>query len=228
MKKKFIKMTSIFSMLILLFALSIPAVCLASQNEENQPGLSGPSDTFIEVCDNLFTDNTGGYKAIDKDGNDITTTFTEEYAEAYNSGDYQTIWQAVLDDLQCVTWPEAVQEEPQTRAAITEHPSQSFYVLDYLNYPFQGKTFDMSYTISGTFQYEQSNGAIVYYSGATLNVNNVNVGSDYSWGLANISTRSYTTNNNQTVVFTASFYIDFSYRGVGFGRWGAYGNSVVC
>ena len=74
--------------LALVFVLSI---CLASTayaadtiNEDL--GLTGPTNLFIDVCDNLFSQDST-YRALDSEGNDITENFLAKYQSAYHTGD---------------------------------------------------------------------------------------------------------------------------------------------
>ena len=62
-----------------------------------------PSDVFIDVCDHLFTEGSG-YTAIDENGADVTARFVRDYYEEYLAGNYEIIFQAVTDDLHCITW----------------------------------------------------------------------------------------------------------------------------
>ena len=59
--------------------------------------LTGPTDLFIDVCDQLFAEGPDS-TATDRDGNDVTERFLREYQEAYHSGDYVTLWDAVAEE----------------------------------------------------------------------------------------------------------------------------------
>ena len=59
--------------------------------------LTGPTDLFIDVCDQLFAEGSDS-TATDRDGNDVTERFLREYQEAYHSGDYVTLWDAVAEE----------------------------------------------------------------------------------------------------------------------------------
>lgn len=76
--------------------LSIAAAFAAGNN-------SIPSDEFFDICDHLFTEGSG-YKAIDKNGADVTSQFVRDYREDYLSGDYEIIFDAVTKDLKYITW----------------------------------------------------------------------------------------------------------------------------
>ena len=65
-------------------------------------GLRKPTDLFCEVCDGLFS-QTENYVVLDKQQNDVTQTFVSEYADAYNQKDYDTLWQAVREELYAIT-----------------------------------------------------------------------------------------------------------------------------
>ena len=69
----------------------------------NPPDDFTPSDVFIDICDHLFTEGSG-YTAIDENGADVTARFVRDYYEEYLAGNYAIIFQAVTDDLHCITW----------------------------------------------------------------------------------------------------------------------------
>ena len=68
------------------------------------PGLKGPSEVFIDVCDQLFAEGSD-CKAIEKSGNDVTEQFLRDHREEYRSGDYAAIWEAITNSSITITTP---------------------------------------------------------------------------------------------------------------------------
>ena len=68
------------------------------------PGLNGPSEVFIDVCDQLFAEGSD-CKAIEKSGNDVTEQFLRDHREEYLSGDYAAIWEAITNSSITITTP---------------------------------------------------------------------------------------------------------------------------
>lgn len=220
--------------LALVFVLSI---CLASTayaadtiNEDL--GLTGPTNLFIDVCDNLFSQDST-YRALDSEGNDITENFLAKYQSAYHTGDYTQIWNAVKDSAISVTW-ENETPQPTHRLDVNGSASRSFYVLGTTKDHMPGTTFEMSYDVSGTYRYHDSTGEIFDCSDATLNITAFNGGALFSYELYNISTNYRIASNSKSVTFSASFSLNFIYNsyyipGVSFWQesFGPYSGSVT-
>lgn len=105
-------------------------------------GLRKPTDLFCEVCDGLFS-QTENYVALDKQQNDVTQTFVSEYADAYNQKDYDTLWQAVQEELYVITRQEERQGDNKKCQV-----EKKYYVLDCVGEGINSVTFEMLYRIN--------------------------------------------------------------------------------
>lgn len=56
------------------------------------PGPTGPTETFVTFCDQVFQ---GEGQVLSWSGQDITDTFVAQYQGDYAQGDYDALWQAV-------------------------------------------------------------------------------------------------------------------------------------
>lgn len=59
----------------------------ATNSIKEDGGLTGPTQLFFEVCDNLFA-KSSTYRVIDKNGKDVTSQFLNDYQDYYFSGNY--------------------------------------------------------------------------------------------------------------------------------------------
>lgn len=202
---RFMKRISVFALVcVLVSAMACPAFAATAEDQE---GLTGPTDLFVDICDELFSRDSE-YRAIDNDGNDVTAQFLAEYDDAYVAGNYELIWNAVKDELDTITWQ---REMPTPRLVMNGSASDYFYVLDETTDHMPGKTFEMLYSVSGTYKYHDSNGQITECSDAVLNIESFNAGALFSYTLFNISTNERIAANKLSVTFSATFSLTMSY-----------------
>ena len=202
---RFMKRISVFALVcVLVSAMACPAFAATTEDQE---GLTGPTDLFVDICDELFSEDSE-YRAIDNNGNDVTAQFLAEYDDAYAAGNYELIWNAVKDELDTITWR---REMPTPRLVMNGSASDYFYVLDETTDHMPGKTFEMLYSVSGTYQYHDSNGQITECSDAVLNIESFNAGALFSYTLFNISTNERIAANKLSVTFSATFSLTMSY-----------------
>ena len=202
---RFMKRISVFALVcVLVSAMACPAFAASTEDQE---GLTGPTDLFVDICDKLFSEDSE-YRAIDNDGNDVTAQFLTEYDDAYVAGNYELIWNAVKDELDTITWR---REMPTPRLVMNGSASDYFYVLDETTDHMPGKTFEMLYSVSGTYKYHDSNGQITECSDAVLNIESFNAGALFSYTLFNISTNEQIAANKLSVTFSATFSLTMSY-----------------
>ena len=202
---RFMKRISVFALVcVLVSAMACPAFAATTEDQE---GLTGPTDLFVDICDELFSEDSE-YRAIDNNGNDVTAQFLAEYDDAYAAGNYELIWNAVKDELDTITWR---REMPTPRLVMNGSASDYFYVLDETTDHMPGKTFEMLYSVSGTYKYHDSNGQITECSDAVLNIESFNAGALFSYTLFNISTNERIAANNLSVTFSATFSLTMSY-----------------
>ena len=227
MKRTIKKISSCLLVVCLLMLMSVTAF---AQDETEEYGLTGPTELFIDVCDDFFTENSN-YKAIDKNGNDVTEAFLGESRNDYLQGDYDKIWNAVKNDLAAISWENDI---PQTMLLMNKSVSDSFYVLDETKEHMKGKTFEMLYTISGTYMYHDSNGQVSECSDAVLDIESFNAGALFSYEQFGTSTSAKIAGNRKSVTFSAKFSITLSCASLnipGLTLWtedfGPYSNSVT-
>ena len=202
---RFMKRISVFALVcVLVSAMACPAFAATTEDQE---GLTGPTDLFVDICDELFSEDSE-YRAIDNNGNDVTAQFLAEYDDAYAAGNYELIWNAVKDELDTITWR---REMPTPRLVMNGSASDYFYVLDETTDHMPGKTFEMLYSVSGTYKYHDSNGQITECSDAVLNIESFNAGALFSYTLFNISTNERIAANKLSVTFSATFSRTMSY-----------------
>lgn len=73
---RFMKRISVFALVcVLVSAMACPAFAATTEDQE---GLTGPTDLFVDICDELFSEDSE-YRAIDNNGNDVTAQFLAEY-----------------------------------------------------------------------------------------------------------------------------------------------------
>jgi len=226
-KKNFRRISSMVLAVCLLMVMSTTAFAMESDNED---GLTGPTNLFIDVCDDLFEENSN-YRAIDKNGVDVTGNFLSTYRSAYMSGNYEVIWNAVKNSLSVISWKNEI---PQTRLLMNGSASDSFYVLDETTDHMPGKTFEMLYTISGTYKYHDSTGQISECSDAVLDIEAFNAGALFTYELFGVSTNSRISTDRKSVTFSATFSLTLCFNSLnipGFTWWeedfGPYSNSVT-
>ncbi len=198
-------------------------------------GLEGPTDLFVEICNRFFSDPMN-YRALDKDRNDVSLVFYESHLEMCRNRAFAALWEAFLNELYCITWSQTQtvnnsgnNPEPMT---IDRSVSDSFYVLDSTTEHMPGKTFELLYTISGSYTFEGRR--IMAYTDAILNIDSFNAGALFTYTLRNISTRATLGPSNLSVTFYASFNLDLHFNSLhlpGFEWWtesfGPYSNSVT-
>lgn len=159
----------------------------------------------------FFTDPIA-YKALDKDGNDISTRFYDQYLQSYRSHDFLSIQQGFLSELSAFTWREESTPEQTIlpNAVFTLTAEDFFYILDATTDHMPGKTFKMVYSISGTYAVADGYKEIMSCSNAVLNVESFDAGAYFSYALRDISTNSWISADHTSVTFSTSFKVDLS------------------
>ena len=143
-----------------------------------------PTQMFIETC-NSFFDATKNVRVIDKDGNDISEDFYNSHVNSYLDEDYKAIWDVVKQDYFCMTW--RGESSVQPRLVMNGSVIDYFYIADV---PKEHNTagFEMSYSVSGAYQYNDYDGTISSCGDAVLNIEVFNCGSLFDYEIHDIST----------------------------------------
>lgn len=195
--KKILHRVLLCGMFIVCFSTMMSVTAFAAN-----AGLTGPTDEFIDVCNSLFTEGSG-YKAIDQNGDDVTEEFVQDYRDEYLSGNLAVIWEAVGDDLSCITWERDV---PQPYFYITDTvKSKGIYRHDKTEE--HGKDFEMIYYVSGTFKYHDGTGQIIECDDGVIEVDYFNAGALFSYTQYGTSTSGTISSDKKSVEFSGKFYI---------------------
>lgn len=196
--------------LALLATVSLTVSVFASENPCDDDGLSGPTELFKSVCNNLFCGDED-YRAISKDGLDVTDAFLGEYANEYISRNYLSIWNAVQDEMDVIKW-DSKNDMVSSRIIMNGRASESFYVLDKTTTHMAGETFEMVYTISGTYRYYDSTGQISDYDNAVVNIDLFNAGALFTYRPKKVSTSTIVASDHRSIKFSATFSIVLCYN----------------
>ena len=196
-KKKIISMFCVVAMLL-------STVSFASATESYSQDQDGPSEHFIEVCDNFF-DRSNGYRAISKSGDDITTEFWSMYEQAHKNGDYKLIWKAVRDDLSSISWDTSI--ETASVILLTKTAKRTEYVVRKITNHTPNMTFELEYTVSGTYQYYDGVGQVIDHSNAKLSIDYFEGGTMLSYDPFDISTAVAVAPDRKGIAFSANFWL---------------------
>lgn len=203
------KLKAVFSTALAIAMTFIVSTSCFAATPSNQ-GLTEPTEKFIEMCDNLFN-NPEEYKALDKGQNDVTNIFINKYASYYAAEEYGVLWDAFKDELYGIMWEDETQKS--TRGTIVNRSvEKSFYVIDETTEFSPGKTFEMTYTVSGDYSFDSSSRQIVDYSNAYLNIDYFWAGSAFDYHLFNINTSATPTSGNNRVNFRATFSLTLEFE----------------
>lgn len=145
-------------------------------------GLRKPTDLFCKVCDGLFS-QTENYIALDEQQNDVTQTFVSEYADAYNRKDYDTLWQAVREELYAVAWQDEREEKQGDNTK--RQAEKKYYVLDCVGQGINAVTFEMLYRINTDLTKQGSDLAEI--SGPVFNIDVFHAGNAYDYQIKEVT-----------------------------------------
>ena len=166
MKKIIIGLSVVCAMIIV-----ISSVVLVLGSKGSNKDTIGLSRTYLEVCASFFGSPSGTYRAVDKDGHDITEQFYDQYKTAYEKQEYQTISDAISDELLYIQWKTWHQDEKKENDIIIRTYKDDFYALARTPKLSDGtELFEIAYIVTGTCQFEGSTGEIVSYENPGLNV----------------------------------------------------------
>ncbi len=209
---------SLLLICVFIISMSLNAMAAADTKTDDKVGVE-VSDKLIEICENFFETSTGEYRAIDKTGNDVTNEFYNQYKAAYDNREYEVLSDAIADELMCIKWRDVQQVGMARSSLIPVTVRDEFYALGQTKKLLNGKkTFEMVYSIKGTFQFVSNTGEIRSYSNPTFNMEWFSAGAAFDYQLHNLSTNAVKRGSNR-VDFSAKFYINLSgnYEGVSIG-----------
>lgn len=193
--------------------LAIALLCLASMTcfatDASSQTVTGPTPTFIKMCNNLFNNPTE-YRALDNSQNDVTEMFISRHASDYQSNDYNALWDAFGNELYAITWEN--EKKINTRGRIAQRTAEkSFYVTDGTTETIPEVAFEMLYTISGDYSFDEATKQIVDYSDARLTIDSFHGGACFDYHVFDETTNATVTSGNNRVNFRATFSINVEY-----------------
>lgn len=179
--------------------------CFAVDTSD-QP-LKGPTKTFIEMCDCLFTNSTE-YRALDKGQNDVTNAFISSHASDYQSRDYDTLWKAFRAELYGITW--RTEEEISTFGNVVNRTVEdNFYVVDGTTGTVPEFDFEMLYAVSGDYSYDTSTHEFLDHSDARVSLDSFHGGAYFTPSVYN--KRSNVSVNGNRINFTGGFSLKVAF-----------------
>ena len=167
------------------------------------------SEKLVDVCEHFFETSKGEYRAIDKDGKDITDDFYEQYQSAYTEKDYETIADAAANDLKYIKWTEQTEDQEKSSELTARTITEDFYVMGQAKELFKGKSFDMVFSITGEFQFLKETGEVQEYGDSMFSVEYFNAGTGITYMAQDVSTEARKNADGQ-VEFSADFSVKLS------------------
>ncbi|HZK71141.1 MAG TPA: hypothetical protein VFD03_06440 [Clostridia bacterium] len=203
MKKKL----SIFLCVLMLLVMSSSFVFAENSAHETATApiqTSDPSEKFITFCDEYFADHTS-YQIINEKERDISESFYTENVDNYRISNISAIWEYAKQNVMCFSKVTTIDVEPQTRGSyITKNISQWFYYLNGTGGAYT-PSYEIQYTLAGSFVYNYNTGIISSYSGPTITLNWCSLNGVWSASMINATTRGVIAANKYSVTFTGNF-----------------------
>ena len=169
----------------------------------------GPSEEFIAVCGNFFA-SYPQVAALDKQGNDVSASFYQEHLGEYQSQDYPALWQAFLQELSAMSW-DTIEEKPSTRAIMNLTATKTRYIAGATQDHMPQATFEMMFSVSGTYAVSDGTREIISCSNAAVNIEYMQLGTLFSYSMVSPSTNSYISADRKNVYFTGQFTLNISH-----------------
>jgi len=191
---------------------------------------------FNDVC-NAFFENPDTHFALDKNGEDISSSFRSKYYPLYLEKDYKALFTAFENELSRFKWinPEdqsVKRSNTNSRLLMTYTTSESYYETGATSQHLAGTTFEVFYTIHGTYIVNDGSSEIIDAE-ATLAPSFTTPGVLYSLEATNISTSAKINSTKRQVTFSAKFDVNVSLMEhyLGAVLWtetvGKFGNSYI-
>ena len=176
----------------------------------------GPLELFTEVCEGFFETHRGTYRALDKDGNDVTDKFLEEYQMAYENGQYSIIAEGFDNELSTITWAEDIEKTRNTRdLTISDSVKQIFYIRETVTFGVQKESFELKVAVGGDYEYLNSTGIIIGHDQGSFTTVSYSAASYCSCNVSNVTTNGKLSSNKKSVCFSATFNVTFSFKKLG-------------
>lgn len=179
---------------MLLCSLAIALCCTACGQKENPD--SGFSEFFAEEY-GAFFEAPSEFTVLNRQKDDVTEAFYDEFADAYAQEDYETIWDAVLENAYSLCWESAADEESV---------EWSFYQLADISAMEAGRIAEMVYTVGGEYTIvdDAFTEGQAYFGGLQY----FDADGDFDAEAQGISTKSDVSDDGKSVAFTAEFHLE--------------------
>lgn len=185
--------------LYLIFGLSTTAFATTTNGSD----VPTPNADFINVCDQIFDGNGEAYTAS---GIDMTASFISKYSNAYQNGDYTTILAGCYsDNISQLDGHKNIASNTSTRAVLQlSYEESKVHLVTQNGFPYNGKSWYLVVTATGTYGYQDSTGQIISFPSPTINVSFSDLGALFSGSLDSIKTTTPSINGSKT---SASFTV---------------------
>ena len=193
------KLFAFFLSLCLMLAFSTNVFAASGDDEKNLVA----NDDFKKVCDQVFQGNGEVYKA---NSEDVTNSFLEEYYAAYQSENYDYILEGCYDDgiVQITGYSNhSADVTPRTMMQL-QYDRSVIHLITQHGVPYDGKSWYLVVTATGTFGYQESMNEIVHFPEPTIKVSFSDLGALFSGNLEGISITQPVINSSKTA---ASFSV---------------------
>ncbi len=206
---RILKRTSFAFVLVAVFLFNCNVSLAAGNTEIKSQSDQEISTKFKELCNSFFV-TPKNYKVIDNSGNDICEEFYSANKSFYESSNYSSIQEYMYANVDYFC-KENIQEVnssksglPVLRGAIkTKSYSDWFYkAVDSSKYC---PDFEMQYTISGTFNYNNNTGKITSYSGPDFDLSYCSLRGVWSYAAEKVSTKATIASNAYSIKASCSF-----------------------
>lgn len=139
------------------------------------PGLTKPTDLFIDTCKKVFYADAD-YIALDKEQKDVTADFVAKYTPAIQQEDYETLWKAFKEELSAITWN--ISEEKDVDGVTEQIIDQKYYLVDSTKTLRPNRTFELLLSAKST-QHKDENGKVLDKTPVELSLESSNAGRAY-------------------------------------------------
>lgn len=207
-------MRKICSVLVIAMAFStISLTPFAKENESETMRYSDPVEMFAEICENFFETQRGVYRAIDKNGIDVTGDFLNRYQTAYGEKQYSVIEEGFDRELSTITWKECESGSKGARAStVSDSVKQNYYIRETAKFGSRSESFQAVVAVGGSYEYVSSTRLIIGHNNGSVSLVSYSTEPYCVCELRDISASASVASNKKSVYFTGTFKIKFSFK----------------
>lgn len=201
--RKIKKLLAMLLTLCLITGLSTTTFAASVKSED----IPTPNAEFIKICEQIFTGNGEVYTS---NGTDITTSFIAKYNSAYLSKDYQTILAGCYaDNISQLNGRSHIEVNTATRAVLQlRYEESKAHLVRQNGFPYDGKSWYLIVTASGSYGYQDSTGQIISFPAPTINISFSDLGALFTGNLNSMTTTTPVLNSSKS---SASFKVTTSH-----------------